>query len=107
MTRALMLGLLLGLSAPALAQEYVPPAPAAETSPEAARQRFETGEALEELRYRNLWIAYGAFWLLVFAFVWRTWQRSRGTEAELADLKARLAEMEQKLEPDAGGRAHG
>lgn len=55
-------------------------------------------EALEErksdLRHRHLWIAYGLIWMSVYGFVFRTWQRTRETAAELEMLKGRLAELE-------------
>ena len=48
----------------------------------------------EAMRFRHLWIAYGAIWALVMVFIWRTWSRQQATAAELADLKRRLATME-------------
>ncbi|MCA9538971.1 MAG: hypothetical protein KC620_08780 [Myxococcales bacterium] len=69
------------------------PKPAEQAAP-AMPTQFERTEALEDMRYKHLWIAYGAVWLLVFAFVFRTWRRSEATASELNGLKARLAELE-------------
>lgn len=94
--------LVLGVALLAPAQVWAQDAPTTtaeaapgEAIPEAARKKFEKAERLEALRYRNLWIAYGCFWLVVFVFVFRTWRTSRGTEAELEDLKTRLKLLEE------------
>lgn len=50
--------------------------------------------ANESMKYRHLWIAYGAIWALIFGFVWRTWSRQRATAAELEDLRRRLGALE-------------
>ena len=77
-----------------VAQEAAPEAPTAEAK--AATAKFERTERIEALRYKNLWIAYGAIWFLVFGFVYRTWKRSELTATELDDLKRRLAQLENK-----------
>lgn len=76
----------------ALAQDAAP----ATDAPAAATSDFAKTQRLEELRYRHLWIAYGAAWLIVFGFVWRTWKQAEETDRSLADLKRRVAEMEGK-----------
>jgi CcmD family protein len=50
----------------------------------------------EGLKYQYLWIAYGAIWLLIFGFVWRTWRHQQATQHELEDLRRRLASLEGK-----------
>ena len=52
----------------------------------------------EKLRYRHLWLAYAAAWLLIFLFVFRTWKMNQGTTDEIETLKRRLAKLEG---PDA------
>lgn len=59
-------------------------------------ETFEASPDLEPMRYRHLWIAYSAIWLLVFGFMYRTWKKSEATHAELEVLKRRLAELEGK-----------
>ena len=95
----LMLGaLFLTLSAaPVLAQ------PATEASSTATATKtgkygklLAKTKRLEALRYRNLWIAYGIIWFLVFGFTYRTWKRSEETMISLEDLKRRLADLEAK-----------
>ncbi|MEZ4470039.1 MAG: hypothetical protein R3F60_04370 [bacterium] len=76
----------------ASAQDEAP----AEAVPAAAKSDFAKTERLEALRYRHLWIAYGAAWLIVFGFAWRTWKQAQETDRSLADLKRRVAEMEGK-----------
>lgn len=78
--------------APAAAQD---PAPAGQeaAAPEMP-DAFAKAERLEALRYQHLWIAYGAIWLIVFVFVFRTWKSSTALTGELDGLKARLAELE-------------
>lgn len=85
-------------AAPAAAQPADPPAAAA-TEP-APITAFEAAEDAQEMGLRHLWIAYAALWLLVFAFVWRTWRREQATAAELEALRRRLAAMEER---DGGG----
>lgn len=79
-------------ASPAAAQD---PAPAAQeaAAPEMP-DAFAKAERLEALRYQHLWIAYGAIWLIVFVFVFRTWRSSTALAGELDGLKARLAELE-------------
>lgn len=79
-------------ASPAAAQD---PAPAA--APEMP-DAFAKAERLEALRYQHLWIAYGAIWLIVFVFVYRTWRSSTALAGELDGLKARLAELEGRHE---------
>ena len=57
-------------------------------------EKFEKAERLESMRYRHLWIAYGAIWLIIFVFVFRTWKMNQTTSSELERLKARLADLE-------------
>jgi len=61
--------------------------------PDAAPQ-FVRDPALEEMRYQHLWVAYGAIWLIIFFFVFRTWRQGERTAGELEDLKQRLADLE-------------
>lgn len=92
---ALFAGLLstAALALPAAAQDEAPAAePAAPEMPDA----FAKAERLEALRYRHLWIAYGAIWLIVFVFVFRTWRSSTALSTELDGLKSRLAELEAR-----------
>lgn len=83
-------------ASPAAAQDQAPAAP--EAAQEAAAPEmpdaFAKAERLEALRYQHLWIAYGAIWLIVFVFVFRTWKSSTALTGELDGLKARLAELE-------------
>ena len=75
--------------------------PAAPATPAAAAKAakgqpptFSRDPALEEMRYQHLWIAYGAIWLIIFFFVFRTWRQGERTAGELEDLKSRLADLE-------------
>ena len=61
---------------------------------EASVEKFEKAERLESMRYRHLWVAYGAIWLIIFLFVFRTWKMNQATSAELERLKARLNDLE-------------
>lgn len=82
-------------ASPAAAQDPAPAAP--EAAPAATPEMpdaFAKAERLEALRYQHLWIAYGAIWLIVFVFVFRTWKSSTALTGELDGLKARLAELE-------------
>ena len=80
------------------------PAPAAAPPPAAgygkdaakAAQPFQRDPSLEEMRYQHLWVAYGAIWLIIFLFVFRTWRQGDRTAGELEDLKSRLAELESR-----------
>lgn len=76
-------------ASPAAAQD-----PAAQEAAPEMPDAFAKAERLEALRYQHLWIAYGAIWLIVFAFVFRTWRSSTALTGELDGLKARLAELE-------------
>jgi CcmD family protein len=75
-------------AAPAAAQDAPAPTGGAEQV-----TQFEAASN-EDMKYRHLWLAYGAIWLLVFGFVWRTWGRQRDTARELEDLRRRLATLE-------------
>ena len=52
--------------------------------------------ALEELRYKHLWVAYGLIWLIVFVFMLRTYAIGKENRATLDTLKTRLLQLEQK-----------
>jgi len=83
--------------APKAAPTTPPATPAAEAAGDDGQKivtKFIRDPALEEMRYQHLWIAYGAIWLIIFFFVFRTWRQGQHTAAEVADLKSRLAEME-------------
>jgi CcmD family protein len=97
MRRTLAAALLAGglWAAPALAQEAPASAPTGSVEQVTSFQAASN----EQMKYRHLWIAYGAIWLLIFGFVWRTWQRQRGTAVELEDLRRRLAAMEGRDGP--------
>lgn len=102
--RGLLLMGALGLAAPALAQDA--PVAAEKAADAAAVEAGEAGqkvpdafakaERLQEMRYKHLWIAYSAIWLIVFVFMFRTWKQSQGTRDQLEGLKARLAELEAR-----------
>lgn len=106
MNRLLIAVLLLGGAA--FAQDAPPPATeaaqAAQVTGDAADEADLTpkqitefrAERLEALRYRHLWIAYGAIWLIIFGFVWRTWRQGNATAGELDNLRKRLAELEAR-----------
>lgn len=53
-------------------------------------------EALEELRYKHLWIAYSLIWLIVFVFMYRTYKVGTANRASLDALKSRLALLEKQ-----------
>ena len=57
---------------------------------------FKKEQRLEALRYRHLWIAFSLVWLITLVFVYRTWQRSQAVASRLDELKARLAQVENK-----------
>ena len=63
----------------------------------------ERKEAMEALRYRHLWIAYGAAWLLIFGLMFRTSKQNDGTRQEIESLKKRLARLESSEENGQGG----
>ena len=79
-------------ASPVLAQDE----PTAPESAAVAKSDFEKTQRLETLRYRHLWIAYGAAWLIIFGFSLRTWRSAERTETELTELKRRLAQLEGK-----------
>ena len=56
----------------------------------------EREAALESLRYKHLWIAYGLIWLIIFLFMYRTYQVGRRNRETLDTLKARLAQLEKR-----------
>jgi hypothetical protein len=53
-------------------------------------------EALEDLRYKHLWIAYSLIWLIVFVFMYRTYKVGTENRARLEALKSRLALLEKQ-----------
>ena len=56
----------------------------------------EREAALESLRYKHLWIAYGLIWLIIFLFMYRTYQVGRRNRETLDTLKTRLAQLEKR-----------
>ena len=83
--------------APAPAAEAPAPAPAptiAAQSPETAAAEAAREERLEELRYKHMWLAFGAVWVILFVFVRQTYARSAAVGARLDELKARVATLE-------------
>ncbi len=97
MRRILAAALLAGglWAAPAAAQETPASAPSGAVEQVTS---FAAGSN-EGMKYRHLWLAYGAIWLLVFGFVWRTWRRQRDTDTELEDLRRRLVALEGRDGP--------
>lgn len=90
-------GLVVGVvSAPAVVYAQGD-APAAEGEPagEYEKPTQFSGNSNEDMKYRNLWIAYAAIWLLVFGFIWRTWGKQQTTNKELDDIRKRLSAMEE------------
>lgn len=84
-------------SAPATTAAAAETGMAAEaTAATAGMSRFEKTERLESLRYRNLWIGYAAIWLIIFAFIWRTWKRTVETGRELNALREKLDALEAR-----------
>lgn len=77
-------------------QEKVSQATVSDTPTQAAKETFAKEQRLESLRYKHLWIAFSVIWLLVFVFVWRTWQRSQQTADRLTELRDRLKKLEEK-----------
>ena len=86
----------LSLAAPAtaLAQADAPDASAA-TTPKQIKE-FEKAERLTDLRHKHLWIAYGAVWLIICSFIWRTHGMSKATNAELQALKRKIEAFEEQ-----------
>jgi len=74
-----------GMAAAALAQEPLEP----------VRQFAAAEAALEEMKYRHLWLAYGAIWLLLMALVVRTAKRQAALANDLQALSSRVEEMER------------
>ena len=66
--------------------------------PAAAAVNPEVEQALEELRYKHLWIAYGVIWLIIFVFMYRTYRVGTTNRDSLEALKARLASLEGRDE---------
>ena len=64
-------------------------------APSAAAQS-ETAAALEDLRYKHLWIAYALIWLTVFLFMYRTYKIGHQNRDQLDALRSRLGDLEQK-----------
>lgn len=63
---------------------------------EGAVYKVAQNEALEELRYKHLWIAYSLIWLIVFVFMYRTYKVGTENRARLEALKSRLALLEKQ-----------
>lgn len=82
----------LSLAAPAtaLAQDAAP------ASEPVQIKAFEKAERLTDLRHKHLWIAYGAAWLIICGFVWRTHSMSNQTSAELQSLKRKIEGFEEQ-----------
>ena len=57
---------------------------------------FEKAERLTDLRHKHLWMAYGAVWLIIGAFIWRTHSMSKQTAAELQALKRKIEGFEEQ-----------
>ncbi len=74
-----------GMATAALAQEPTEP----------VRQFAAAEAALEEMKYRHLWLAYGAIWLFIMALVARTAKRQAGLAKDLQALSLRVEEMEK------------
>ena len=71
------------------------------TSKSAAKQQTEAraavrAEALENLRYRHLWIAYALIWFIVFWFIFRTHRLTNQGQASIDSLKEKLLSLERK-----------
>ncbi len=61
-----------------------------------AVDKLAQNEALEDLRYKHLWIAYSLIWLIVFVFMYRTYKVGTENRARLEALKSRLALLEKQ-----------
>ncbi len=59
---------------------------------------FAASDALEEMKYRHLWIAYATIWILIMVLVWRTARRQAETAKDLQALTARMDELEKNRE---------
>jgi heme exporter protein D len=76
------------MGAAALAQEPADP----------VRQFAAAEAALDEMKYRHLWLAYAAIWLLIMALVARTAKRQAALAKDLQAISARVDEMEKTRE---------
>lgn len=74
----------------------IPSASNAPSAKRAAVYSVTQNEALEDLRYKHLWIAYSVIWLIVFVFMYRTYAVGTENRARLEALKSRLALLEKK-----------
>ena len=61
-----------------------------------ASKKAEIAAALEDLRYRHLWLAYAFIWLSIFVFMFRTYRLGHENRERLELLKRRLGELEHK-----------
>ncbi|MGK0361262.1 MAG: hypothetical protein ACI9U2_003580 [Bradymonadia bacterium] len=82
----------MSLAAPAatLAQDAEP------TSDPVQIKAFEKAERMTDLRHKHLWLAYGAAWLIICGFVWRTHSMSKQTDSELMALKRKIEGFEEQ-----------
>ena len=93
---------LLCTSAAAFAQQDGPtPSQEQVTARSSAQQDVEEraavrAEALEDLRYRHLWIAYALIWFMVFWFIFRTHRLANQGQASIDSLKEKLLSLERK-----------
>lgn len=88
MARAVLTACLLLPVGSAVAQDAAPASEAKQI------KAFEKAERLTELRHKHLWMAYGAAWLVICGFMWRTNGMSRKTEGELLALKKKIEALE-------------
>jgi hypothetical protein len=88
MARAVLTACLLLPAGAAMAQDAAPASEAKQI------KEFEKAERLTELRHKHLWLAYGAAWLIICGFMWRTHGMSRKTEGELVSLKKKIEALE-------------
>lgn len=93
--QALFVGSLLS-PAVGLAQDAPAGEAAAPATTAAAKKDFAKEARLRDLRHKHLWMAYGAVWLIIFGFIWRTHALSRKTDGELQRLKVKLEALEAK-----------
>ncbi|MFN3197919.1 MAG: CcmD family protein [Bradymonadia bacterium] len=109
--RGIVLTMALGLMAP-VGQAWAQDTPAAAATSEGSAEGSASGQAAgdgytkpasfkgtssnEDMKYRNLWIAYAAIWILVFGFIWRTWSKQQSTAQELNDLRKRLNALDDE-----------
>lgn len=88
MIRAALTACLLLPVGAAIAQDAAPASEAKQI------KAFEKAERLTQLRHKHLWLAYGAVWLIICGFVWRTHGMARATEGELQALKKKIEALE-------------